>query len=51
LIDTAESETLALQPDEIADIHAVCVEVAAFMAPLAVAENKTIAVLGDDKPV
>jgi signal transduction histidine kinase len=51
LIDTAESETLDVRPDETADIQAVCAEVAAFMAPIALAEGKGIAVLGEGEPV
>jgi signal transduction histidine kinase len=51
LIETAESETLAIDPHEVADLHAVCVEVAAFLAPIALEDAKSIAVLGEEGPV
>ena len=50
LIDTAAFETLSVGPDEVADLQAVAVEVAAFMAPIALAEQKAIAVAGEDQP-
>ncbi|PPQ26316.1 sensor histidine kinase [Rhodopila globiformis] len=51
LIDVAESDTLTITPDDVADLHAVAVEVAAFMAPVAVAAGKSLAVTGDTAPV
>jgi signal transduction histidine kinase len=51
LIDTAESETLAIGAGDFADIREVCAEVAAFMAPVAVAQGKNIAVTGAGGPV
>jgi signal transduction histidine kinase len=51
LIDFAESDTLTIKPSEVADLRAVCAEVAAFMAPIAVAAAKNIAVTGAADPV
>jgi signal transduction histidine kinase len=51
LIETAESETLTIRPGDAADIQAVCTEVAAFMAPVAVAQGKSVAVTGATGPV
>jgi signal transduction histidine kinase len=45
LLNFAELETLVIRPDEVADLHAVCAEVASYMAPLAVKQNKSLAVL------
>ena len=46
LIETAEFDRLTIRPGEIADIGAVCADVAAFMAPVAVAQGRNIAVNG-----
>jgi signal transduction histidine kinase len=44
LLNFAELETLVIRPDEVADLHAVCAEVASYMAPLAIKQNKSLAV-------
>jgi signal transduction histidine kinase len=51
LIDGVEAESLAVKPDECADIRAISAEVAAFMAPVAVVQSKDIALSGDEGPV
>ena len=42
LLDMAELEAFTVRPEEAADLKAVCVEVAEYIAPLAVAEGKHI---------
>jgi len=44
LIETAEFDRLTIGPGEQADISAVCTDVAAFMAPMALARDRGIAV-------
>lgn len=44
LLNFAELEMLEIRPDEVADLHAVCAEVASYMAPLAVKQSKSLAV-------
>ena len=51
LIDVAESDTLMIKPDEVTDLWSVCTEVASFMAPVALAQDKGIAVTGASQPV
>jgi signal transduction histidine kinase len=51
LIDVAEADTLTIKAGEVADLRSVCAEVASFMAPIAVASGKTIAMMGPAKPV
>jgi signal transduction histidine kinase len=51
LIEIAESDSLAVKADDRADIHSICTEVASFMAPVAVAQGKGIAVSGTAEPV
>ncbi len=51
LLDIAELESFVVDPAERADLHAVAAEVAAFIAPLAVAEGKSIALIGVKDPV
>jgi signal transduction histidine kinase len=51
LIDTAEFDRLTIRPGDTADISAVCVDVAAFMAPMAVAQGRSIAVNGASGPL
>lgn len=51
LIDIAESDSLTVRADDRADLQSVCAEVAAFMAPVAIAEGKSIAVNGAAAPV
>jgi signal transduction histidine kinase len=51
LIDVAESDTLMIKPDEVADLRAVAAEVAAFMAPVALSHGKGIALSGENGAV
>jgi signal transduction histidine kinase len=51
LIETAEFDRLTIRPGDVADISAVCIDVAAFMAPVAVAQGRSIAVAGASEPV
>lgn len=51
LLDAAEIETLVITPEETADLREVCAEVARFMAPLALADRKSIALSGPEHPV
>jgi signal transduction histidine kinase len=51
LLDIAELETFAIDPLEKADLRALCAEVAAFAAPLALAQDKSIALSGAETPV
>lgn len=44
LLNFAELETLVIHPDEVADLHAVCLEVASYMAGLATKQGKTLVV-------
>lgn len=46
LLDSAELEILLIDPSESADLHAVCADMAEFVAPLAVAQGKAIALSG-----
>ena len=51
LLEMAELETFIIGPDETADLVAVAAEVAAFLAPLALANDKRLAVAGARGPV
>ncbi len=51
LLDIAELESFVVDPDEKADLQAVCAEVAAFIAPLALAQGKSVALIGARGPV
>jgi signal transduction histidine kinase len=51
LLEIAELDTLVLDPDEIADLRAVCAEVVGAIAPFALAQDKEIALKGADGPV
>ena len=51
LLEISELETLVVAEDEIADIAAIAAEVAAFLAPLALSQRKTLAVTGARRPV
>jgi signal transduction histidine kinase len=51
LLDIAELETFSIEPSEKADLRAICAEVAEFAAPLALAQDKSIALSGTEKPV
>jgi signal transduction histidine kinase len=51
LLDFAELETFVIGEDEIADLAAIATEMAAYIAPLALSQRKTVAVTGADHPV
>lgn len=51
VLDIAELEAFIVGTDAKADIHAVCADAVAFMAPLAVEMSKTIALTGVSSPV
>jgi signal transduction histidine kinase len=51
LLDIAELDALSVEPAEKADLHAVATEVAEFVAPLALAQGKDIALSGATGPV
>ena len=51
LLDIAELESFVVDPEEKADLQSVAAEVAAFIAPLAVAQGKSIALGGAKDPV
>jgi signal transduction histidine kinase len=51
LIEIAELDTLIVQHDDNADIHEICTEVAATMAPFAIAQGKDLALSGSATPV
>ena len=51
LLDIAELETLSIDPLEKADLHAICAEVAEFATPLALAQDKNIALSESDAAV
>ena len=51
LLDIAELETFVVDPLDKADLQSVCAEVAEFVAPLALAQGKNIALAGVDEPV
>jgi len=51
LLDIAELETYSIDPQEKADLRAICAEVAEFAAPLALAQGKNIALSGTDASV
>jgi signal transduction histidine kinase len=51
LLEIAELETFVIGEEEIADLVAISAEVAAFLAPLALAQHKTVAVTGARRPV
>lgn len=51
LLDAAEIESIVINPNEIADLREICLEVAAFIAPLALIEKKTISLTGTENPV
>ena len=51
LLDIAELESFVVDPGERADLQNVCAEVAAFIAPLALAQGKAIALSGAKEPV
>jgi signal transduction histidine kinase len=51
VLDIAELESFVIADQAQADLHAVCAEAVAFMAPLAVDASKTIALTGAEGPV
>jgi signal transduction histidine kinase len=51
LLEISELETVVVGEEEIADIVAIAAEVAAFLAPLALSQRKTVAVTGGRRPV
>jgi signal transduction histidine kinase len=51
LIDVAESDSLTINQNDLADIQSICTDVASFIAPVAVAQGKNIAVIGVAGPV
>lgn len=50
LLDIAELDALTIDPSEEADLEAICIRVIEGLAPLALAEGKSIAFNGIDKP-
>jgi len=51
LLDIAELEAFTIDPAEVADLQAACAEVAEFIAPLALEQDREIALLGTTAPV
>src|SRR6202795_2536951 len=51
LLDIAELDRCVIDPSEKADLRSVAAEVAEFVAPLALAQGKDVALLGVDQPV
>lgn len=51
MLDIAELDVLVVGDDEIADLQAACVEVVEALAPLAVAADKSIGLVGPDEPI
>jgi signal transduction histidine kinase len=51
LLDIAELESISIQPSDKADLRAICADLAEFAAPLALAQDKSIALSGTEKPV
>jgi signal transduction histidine kinase len=51
LLDIAELETFVVDPAEKADLQSISAEVAAFIAPLALAQGKSVALMGTKNPV
>ena len=51
VLDIAELESFVIGEEAKADVHAVCSEAVAFMAPVAVGAAKTIALTGAEGPV
>ena len=49
LLEMAELETLVVTPGQRADLRAVVIDVAGFLAPLALAQGKQIAVTGEER--
>ena len=51
LLDIAELEAFTIDPLEVADLQGACAEVAEFIAPLALEQDREIALLGAAAPV
>jgi signal transduction histidine kinase len=51
LLDAAEMEVHVVGPSDRADVHGICAEVAESVAPLALAQGKTIALTGAERGV
>ena len=51
LLDIAELDAFVVDPQARADLHAVCTEVAEFVAPLALTQGKEVALSGASGPV
>ncbi len=51
LLDIAELDAFVVDPSEKADLRSVAAEVAEFVAPLALAQGKDVALLGATEPV
>jgi signal transduction histidine kinase len=51
LLDIAELDVFVIDPNDRADLRKVCAEVAEFIAPLALEQDRDIALLGTNEPV
>ena len=51
LLDSAELDTFVINPGESVDLQAVCAEVAELIAPLALAQGKSITIGGAQGPI
>jgi signal transduction histidine kinase len=51
LLEMAELESYSVEPDEKADLQSVCAEAVSFLAPLALAQGKSVALTGAEYPV
>jgi signal transduction histidine kinase len=51
LLDSAELENFQVGPGEVADLKAVCIEVAEFLAPMAISEQKQVLLEAPDEAV
>jgi signal transduction histidine kinase len=51
LLDIAELETFVIGEGEVANLSAIATEIAAYIAPLALSQHKTVAVTGADQSV
>ena len=51
LLDIAELDALVIDPSQKADLQSVTADVAEFLAPLAIAQGKDVALLGTTEPV
>jgi signal transduction histidine kinase len=51
LLEFSELETLAVDAGETAELGAIATEIVAAMAPIALAQSKTIALVGTNRPV